>query len=134
EHEQKAEAKLFAYIAGEEEQPEEKPRRSFRLGKPIVAALLLAACAIVAAPQAPWHPLVLVLLGHGRQTLHAWLNPQPVTTAPAPESHESFGRAGDEYKLPVAENIPDATTDPSQIHVVPVVDPTKKPNPNANPD
>jgi len=134
EHEQKAEAKLFAYISGEEEKPEEKPRRSFKLKGPIVAALALAACAIVAAPQAPWHPQVLVLLGHGRQSLHTWLNPQPVTTAPAPQSHESFGRAGDEYKLPVAETIPDATTDPSQIHVVPVVDPTKKPNTTANPD
>jgi protein TonB len=134
EHEQKAEAKLFAYISGEEEKPEEKPRRSFKLKGPIVAALALAACAVVAAPQAPWHPQVLALLGHGQRSLHAWLNPQPVTTAPAPQSHESFGRAGDEYKLPVAETIPDATTDPSQIHVVPVVDPTKKPNTTANPD
>jgi TonB family protein len=66
--------------------------------------------------------------------LHAWLNPQPVVTPPAPESHENFGRAGDEYKLPVAENIPDATTDPSQIHVVPVIDPTaKKPGANGDP-
>jgi protein TonB len=71
----------------------------------------------------------------GQQTVHAWLNPQLVTTAhPAPESHESFGRAGDEYKLPAVESIPDATTDPSQIRVVPVVDPTKKPNTGANPD
>jgi protein TonB len=135
EHEQKAEAKLFAYITGEDEPAEEQPRRSFRLGKgPIIAALMLAACAVVAAPQAPWHPQMRALWGRGRQSLHGWLNPQPVTTAPAPESHESFGRAGDEYKLPVAETIPDATTDPSQIHVVPVVDPTKKPTPNANPD
>jgi protein TonB len=134
EHEQKAEAKLFAYISGEEETPEEKPSRSFQLKGPIVAALALAACAVVAAPQAPWHHQVLALLGHGRQSLHTWLNPQPVTTAPAPQSHESFGRAGDEYKLPVAETIPDATTDPSQIRVVPVIDPTKKPNTNANPD
>jgi TonB family protein len=133
EHEQKAEAKLFAYISGEEEKPEETPRRTFKLKGPIVAALALAACAVVAAPQAPWHPQVLALLGHGQRSLHTWLNPQPVTTAPAPESHESFGRAGDEYKLPVVETIPDATTDPSQIHVVPVIDPTKKPN-TANPD
>jgi protein TonB len=134
EHEQKAEAKLFAYISGEEEESEEKPRRTLKLGKPIVAALLLAACAVVAAPQAPWHPQMQALWGHGRQSLHAWLNPQPVTTAPAPASHESFGRAGDEYKLPVAENIPDATTDPSQIRVVPIVDPTAKKPTGANPD
>ncbi|MGB7821571.1 MAG: TonB family protein, partial [Candidatus Sulfotelmatobacter sp.] len=37
------------------------------------------------------------------------------------------GQEGDEYKLPVAANIPDATTDPSQIRVLPVVDPTAKP-------
>jgi protein TonB len=135
EHEQKAEAKLFAYISGEEDTPDDQPGRSFRLPKgPIVVALTLAACAVLAAPQAPWHPQVRVLWSHGRQSLHAWLNPQPVTTAPAPESHESFGRAGDEYKLPVAETIPDATTDPSQIHVVPVIDPTKKPNTSTNPD
>jgi TonB family protein len=124
--EQKAEAKLFAYIEGEGVEPEEAPRRSFSFKGPIVIALALAACAIVAAPQAPWHAAVRVLFGHGQHALHAWLNPQPNTTAPAPESHENFGRAGDEYKLPVAENIPDATTDPSQIHVVPVVDPTAK--------
>ena len=136
EHEQKAEAKLFAYIAGEEDKSEEKPRRSFRLGKgAIMSALFLAACATVAAPQAPWHPQVRALWARGQQSLHTWLNPQPVTTPPAPESHENFGRAGDEYKLPVAENIPDATTDPSQIHVVPVIDPTaKKPNPGSTPD
>jgi protein TonB len=41
--------------------------------------------------------------------------------------HDSFGQSGDEYKLPVPANIPDATTDPSQIRVLPVVDPTAKP-------
>ena len=130
EREQKAEAKLFAYIAGEEEAPAEKSGPRFRLGKgAIIGALLIAACAVAAAPQAPWHPQMKVVWKRGQLALHAWLNPQPVTTAVAPESHENFGRAGDEYKLPVAENIPDATTDPSQIQVVPVVDPTaKKPN------
>jgi periplasmic protein TonB len=127
EHEQKAEAKLFAYISGEEDKAEEEPRQRFRLGKgPIVAALMLAGCAVAAAPQAPWHPQMRGLWAHGQQIVHGWLNPQPVTTAPAPESHESFGRAGDEYKMPVTENIPDATTDPAQIHVIPVVDPTAK--------
>src|ERR1700730_18257961 len=68
----------------------------------------------------------------GQQAMHGWLNPQPVTPVQAPVAHENFGRAGDEYKLPVEENIPDATTDPSQIQVVPVVDPTaKKPNSDA---
>jgi TonB family protein len=137
EQEKKAEEKLFAYIAGEDDQSEERAKPSFRLGKgTILTALVLAACAIVAAPQAPWHPQVRATWARGQRALHAWLNPQPVTTPPAPESHESFGRPGDEYKMPVAENIPDATTDPSQIQVVPVVDPTaKKPNNNgANPE
>lgn len=132
EHEQKAEAKLFAYIAGEKDpaDSEKKVRPSFRLGKtPIITALALAACAVVAAPQAPWHPALRGLWGRGQQVVHGWLNPQLVTPTQAPATHENFGRPGDEYKLPVAENIPDATTDPSQIRVVPIVDPTvKKPN------
>jgi len=128
-HEQKEEAQLFAYITGGHEESEEKPRGSFLPGKKaIVTALVLAACAIVVAPQAPWHPEIRKVWTHGQQTVHAWLNPQLVTPPQAPASHEDFGRPGDEYKLPVAENIPDATTDPSQIRVVPVVDPTKKPN------
>lgn len=130
--EQKDEAALFAYIAGEGEKPgqsEQKTRPPFRLGRgPIIGAALLAACAVAAAPQAPWHAAMRSLWGREQQALHAWLNPQPVTPAQAPESHESFGRAGDEYKLPVAENIPDATTDPSQIRVTPMVDPTAKKN------
>ena len=129
--EQQAEAKLFAYITGggEESRREESGSR-FRLGKgAIIAAAALAACAIMAAPQAPWHGSLRGLWGRARQSTHAWLNPQPVTTPAAPATHEDFARAGDEYKLPVAETIPDATTDPSQIRVVPVVDPTaKKPN------
>lgn len=128
--EHKNEAALFAYISGETEATQgAKPR--FRLPKgPIFVALALATCAIVAAPQAPWHANVKVLWARGQKMTHAWLNPQPVTTTPAPRAHEDFARAGDEYKLPVAENIPDATTDPSQIRVTPVIDPTaKKPNP-----
>ena len=127
-HEKKQAAQLFSYIAGEEKpEPEQTPSR-FRIGKgPIIGALVLAACAIAAAPQAPWHGKVASLTVRGRRALHAWLNPTPVTTVTqAPASHEDFARAGDEYKLPVAETIPDATTDPSQISVVPVVDPTVK--------
>jgi protein TonB len=102
----------------------------------MIAAAVLAACAIVAAPQAPWHGKLVGLTARGGRVLHGWLNPQPVTVVTqSPTSHEDFGRAGDEYKLPVAENIPDATTDPSQISVLPVVDPTaKKPAPDANPE
>lgn len=130
EHEQKNEAVLFAYINGENQEPAPAARPGFRLGMGAIAwALALATCAVVAAPQAPWHPQVLAAWAHGQHVVHGWLNPQLVTTPQAPPSHENFGRAGDEYKLPVAETIPDATTDPSQIRVTPVIDPTaKKPN------
>jgi outer membrane biosynthesis protein TonB/CheY-like chemotaxis protein len=124
--EQRKEAELFSYIT-EGMEPEKAPRAPLRLGKgAIIAALAVASCAIVAAPQAPWHAGIQSAWAHGRQTVHGWLNPQLVTTPQAPIAHEDFGRAGDEYKLPVTENIPDATTDPSQIHVIPVVDPTVK--------
>jgi len=135
--EQKREAELFAYIDGAkvdgEEQPAAEGRPRFRLGAgAMVWALALAACAVVAAPEAPWHPQVRAAWARGQRTVHGWLNPQLVTTPQAPPSHENFGRAGDEYKLPVAETIPDATTDPTQIRVTPVVDPTaKKPNDGA---
>jgi TonB family protein len=129
-HEQKKEAQLFAHIAGESNESEKPARQPSKFKGPIIGALVLASFAIVAAPQAPWHPKIGTAWAHGRQSVHAWLNPQLVTTPQAPVAHEDFGRAGDEYKLPVTENIPDATTDPSQIRVVPVVDPTvKKLNP-----
>jgi TonB family protein len=129
-HERKKEAELFAYMDGETAHSEEVPRPKVKLGKgAIMGALLLAGCAILAAPQAPWHSQLRGFWAHGQRAMHGWLNPQPVTPAQAPVAHENFGRAGDEYKLPVEENIPDATTDPSHIQVVPAVDPTaKKPN------
>ncbi len=141
-HAQKKEAELFAYMDGQGSDSEGAPRPPSRLKRAVIFALALAACAIVAAPQAPWHPRMRVAWAHGHQTLRGWLNPQPATPVQAPVAHEDFGRAGDEYKLPVAEAIPDATTDPSQIQVVPVVDPTiRKPNslganaePSAQPD
>jgi protein TonB len=136
DHEKKKEAELFAYIDGDRPE-EDSPRTGFRMGKgAIFVAFLLASIAVAAAPQAPWHPAARALWSRGQRSLHAWLNPQPVTTAPTPAAHETFQRPGDEYKLPTAEAIPDATTDPSQIQVLPVVDPTaKKPNPDAaNPD
>ena len=135
EHEQRAEAVLFAYISGESsKQTEPKPRRKF--GKLAAAGVLAAVLVIayVAVPQSVWRPKVQSLLARAARAGHGWLNPQPVTTPQVPTSHENFGRAGDEYKLPVAESIPDATTDPSQIRVLPNIDPTaKQPNP-ANAD
>jgi protein TonB len=134
-HEEKQEAQLFYYINGENQANAEGSKTRFSAWKKgIIAALVLAACATVAAPQAPWHGKLVELTARGRRSLHGWLNPQPVTVVTqAPASHEDFGRAGDEYKLPVAENIPDATTDPSQISVLPVIDPTaKKPTTDPN--
>jgi len=131
EDEQQTEAELFAYMDGERPAQPAKPAQP-RTGfgrKAIWVAAGLAACGILAAPQAPWHPQLRALWTGGQKTVNAWLNPQPVTPPPQPAAHEDFGRPGDEYKLPVAEPIPDATTDPSQIQVVPEVDPTaKKPN------
>lgn len=81
--------------------------------------------------------LVAAVLPQARQRLGAayrdaeraavnWLNPRPVPVPQTVTQHDSFGQAGDEYKLPAVPNIPDATTDPSQIQVVPVIDPTAK--------
>src|SRR5579863_4557818 len=128
-NEHSGESQLFAYMDGQEDPSKARGSggRSLPFGKrAIIGAAALAACAIIAAPQAPWHGPLRSLWGQGQQSLHAWLNPQVVAPAKAPEEHENFARAGDEYKLPVAENIPDATTDPSQIRVTPVVDPTAK--------
>ncbi|HEV2395566.1 MAG TPA: TonB family protein [Candidatus Sulfotelmatobacter sp.] len=127
----------FGYAAKEPEEPHEVSASRFRPGKrAIVFASTLAAFAILAAPQAPWHPQMKALFARGQRSLHTWLHPQPVTSVTvAPAAHEDFGRAGDEYKLPVAETIPDATTDPSQIQVLPAVDPTaKKPADDTTPD
>jgi protein TonB len=127
--EQRKEAALFAYIEGGSSDADQKSGPRFRHKGAIIGALLLASCAVAVAPQAPWHPKLRTFWAHQQQAFRVWLNPQPVTPVQAPVAHENFGRAGDEYKLPVAETIPDATTDPSQIQVLPVVDPTiKKPN------
>src|SRR6202035_5931382 len=123
-------------MAGEKSPSNDPSQPKSRLGKgAIIGALVLAAGAILAAPQAPWHPKLRGVFARAQQATRGWLNPQPVTPTQAPVAHEDFGRAGDEYKMPASETIPDATTDPSQIQVVPVVDPTaKKPEGAANPD
>jgi protein TonB len=124
--EQKKEAELFAYMAGKSSVVDSVARSRFPLKKAIIGAMFLAACAISVAPQAPWHPKLQDGWVRSRQHLHGWLNPQTPTTIPTVVAHEDFARAGDEYKLPVAEAIPDATTDPTQIQVLPVIDPTIK--------
>ncbi len=133
ESEQKTEAALFAYMSGESskgsEPSEARVRPSLRKVLCIVASVAVCGVAYVAVPRTLWRQKVQLLVSHVVHAGHNWLNPQTPTPAQAPASHENFGRAGDEYKLPVAENIPDATTDPSQIRVLPVLDPTaKQPN------
>jgi TonB family protein len=122
------EAALFAYMEGEEkpeaDSQEETPRRRNHL-----LVLGIAAAAILLAVAIPQSRLGLQRVfrkatGAGK----VWLNPQPVPVSPVATQHETFGQDSDEYKFPQATgNVPDSSTDPSQIHVVPVVDPTAKP-------
>src|SRR5207244_4237622 len=92
----------------------------------LVALAATCGVAYVKVPPSLWHQNLRMLVAYVAHVSHGLLNPQTPAPQQAPVSHENFGRPGDEYKLPVAENIPDATTDPSQISVVPVVDPTAK--------
>jgi periplasmic protein TonB len=128
---QHEEAALFAYITGEKEKKDSGKEPS--APRPWPKKLAIAAAVIVAAslayftvPQAVIKKDMKRAVGSAARAGHSWLNPQPAPTQPSPQAHENFGRAGDEYKLPVAENIPDANTDPSQIRVLPMVDPTIK--------
>jgi len=132
-HQQQEEAELFAYISGKksDDTDEEKPSQL----RPwlVKGAMAIAAVAVIAviyiAPQTGVREKLQSTLGSATRAGNSWLNPQPATTPQAPPSHENFGRAGDEYQLPIAENIPDKNTDPSQIRVLPVIDPTvKQPN------
>jgi protein TonB len=125
------EAALFAYMPGESaesSEPAAKPRS--KRGRILLAGILAAASVIlVGVPRAR-----LSLRGGVKGAVRAgknWLNPPPAPVPQAAPQHDSFGQSGDEYNLPVPANIPDATTDPSQIRVLPVVDPTAKPDKNA---
>ena len=91
----------------------------------LVSTLAIACAGLVALPRTR-QTLATVY----RSTAHAGrnlLNPQPAQVPQTVTQHDSFGQEGDEYKFPVVANIPDATTDPSQIRVLPVIDPTAKP-------
>jgi TonB family protein len=103
-------------------------KSSAKLRTILLAAALVLTCggAYLRLPRALWRQNLQLLYAHAVYSGHAWLHPQPAAP-PRIAAHENFGQAGDEYNLPVPENIPDATTDPSQIHVFPVVDPTAKP-------
>jgi periplasmic protein TonB len=135
--ERKTESELFAYMAGEPSSKSEPAVAESRpwLRRSIFAGALLALCivAYITVPQARWHQNLQLMASSAVHFAHNWLNPQATTPVQVPRTHENFGLAGDEYKLPVAQNIPDATTDPTQIRVVPIVDPTaKQPNGAAN--
>ena len=135
QEESAAESALFAYMPGETEDGahlETQPQS--RRGKLIMMSALAVACIVLmAVPRT--RASLQVLSRYAVRAAANWLNPPPAPLPqPAPQ-HDTFGQSGDEYKLPTAENIPDATTDASQIRVLPVVDPTAKPDkpPEANP-
>lgn len=124
-----AEAQLFAYLEGVE--PEAEPKVANAPNRLItrVAIGALAAAGVFALVKIPGARRgVEKLFASAMHTGKGWLNPPVATPAQAPAQHETFGQADDEYKLPVADKIPDATTDPSQIRVLPVIDPTAKKN------
>ncbi len=121
-----AEAALFSYMAGDPaESPQPAAHARPRRVKPFLVTALAVVCLVLVAVPRTRGPLLIIY----RQTARAgrnWLNPQPVQVPQAVTQHETFEQDSNEYKLPVAANIPDATTDPSQIRVLPVVDPTAK--------
>jgi TonB family protein len=120
------EAALFAYMSREpKEISEPTPEPRPKLGRVLLIGTL-AACVVLAAVPRTRQSLP-ILYRNAVRAGGSWLNPPPAPLPQAVALHDSFGQSGDEYKLPVAGNIPDATTDPSQIRVLPVVDPTAKP-------
>lgn len=134
ESQPEAEAALFSYMAGESKenaQPAAQPRSKLLRILP-AGALALACIILVAIPRA--HLSLRVLYRNGLRAGKTWLNPPPAPLPPPVALHDSFGQSGDEYKLPTPGNIPDATTDTSQIRVLPVIDPTAKPAKGTNPD
>jgi periplasmic protein TonB len=143
ELEEKSEAALHAYIdgapidgaPGNGEQPEAQPeattnQASRRRTLLCLGALAVALTVLVAVPRT--RQSLLSLTAKGARMAENWMNPKPVPLPEPVPLHDSFGQSGDEYKLPVAENIPDATTDPSQIRIVPGVDPTAKSGKNGD--
>jgi len=126
-----SEAALFAYMSGESKESSEPTAEPHsKRNKIFLLAAVAAMCVVlVAVPRTRQS-----LRTFGRYGVRAggnWLNPPPAPLPQAVAQHDSFGQSGDEYNLPVPANIPDATTDPSQIRVLPVIDPTAKPQKGA---
>jgi len=120
------EAALFAYISGEpEESAAPKGESPPKLGRILLVGTLAACAVLVALPSA--RQSLRIFYRNVARAGGSWLNPPPAPVPQAAPQHDSFGQSGDEYNLPVVGNIPDATTDPSQIRVLPVIDPTAKP-------
>lgn len=126
--ETQSEAALFSYMAGETKKEDAEPAKESgpRHNKIFLVGALAVACLVLAAVPGTRQSLQLAYRSAVRAGRN-WLNPPPVSVPPTVTQHETFGQEGDEYKLPVAANIPDATTDPSQIRVLAVIDPTAKP-------
>src|SRR5712672_2661498 len=119
-------ATLFAYISGKSDQASEPAKARLNWSKTVLVAGLGIACvALGTAPKV--RRSLQTLYRNSVLTGTHLLNPPPASLPQSEAVHDSFGQSGDEYNLPVAVNIPDATTDPSQIRVLPVVDPTAKP-------
>jgi protein TonB len=127
QHELAPEAGLLSYMAGESREV----RQAGKTPRPARGKLILlvaSAAGVVALMALPsTRQTIRAIWGNAAAAGQNWLNPKPAPLPQVAPQHDSFGQSGDEYKLPVAENIPDATTDPAQIRVVPVVDPTAKP-------
>jgi protein TonB len=126
-----SEAALFAYMSREtnegSEPAEQAPPKHSKLF--LVGALAVTCAVLVAVPRT--RQSLRMFSRSAARAGGSWLNPPPAPLPQAAVQHDSFGQSGDEYNLPVAGNIPDATTDPSQIRVLPVIDPTAKPEKGA---
>jgi protein TonB len=121
--ESESESALFDYMSGDLE--DRAPRPFSKRGRVLLVSAFAVACVVLAAVPRTRHTLQMSY----RNAVHAggnWLNPPPAPLPQAVAQHDSFGQSGDEYKLPATGNIPDATTDPSKIRVLPVIDPTVK--------
>jgi periplasmic protein TonB len=105
------------------------PRSRAKRGKIFVLGLALASVVLVAMPRT--REKLKTLSRTGARAALRWLNPPPPPMPQTVTQHDSFGQPDEEYKLPATANIPDSTTDPSKIEVVPVIDPTAKPDKSA---